>query len=127
MIGFDLWDVYQQVGVSEARADAGYARARVQQTDNKLHAETMRLEAKIDGLALICQAMFELLSERSKVTESDIKAKVDEIDRRDGRKDGKITGHPTNCAACGRVTHTRQRVCMYCGTGVTGTSIFGQV
>jgi hypothetical protein len=112
---YDLWDVFQQAQIHKASSEAEAARRDARHADTRLHAEVLRLEARIDGLALICQALWEVLREKTQLRELDIEAKIREIDLRDGRKDGRMTGTPTTCAHCHRPTHTRQRVCMYCG------------
>jgi hypothetical protein len=116
----ELWDVYQQGQIGNATDVARAAKRDAAHADVRLHQEVQRLESKIDGLALICQALVEILRDRGGVSETDIEAKVKEIDERDGRSDGRIGGKPTQCPACHRPAHTRQRVCMYCSTPIRG-------
>ena len=92
--------------------------------DERAKRHIARLEAKIDGLALVSQAMWELLRERTQLTENDIRAKVSEIDARDGRLDGRMLGTSLKCEGCGRDVHTRQQACMYCGAAVRREHVF---
>lgn len=115
---FDIWDVYQQGHIVRAAKMAEAAKRDSAHTDARLHNEVLRLESKIDGLALICQAVAEILRDHGGVSETDIVAKMKEIDDRDGRSDGRIVGKPTACPKCHRPAHTRQRVCMYCSTPI---------
>lgn len=115
---FDLWDIVQQIQINEANRTAGYAKDSSRSNSDRIHNEVQRLEAKIDTLAIISQAMWEILREKTGLTEKDIEAKIAEIDIRDGRQDGKITGKPTQCPACDRPTHTRLKACPYCGTAL---------
>ena len=117
---YDLWDVYQQGQISSAADTAAAAKRDAAHTDARLHNEVLRLESKIDTLALICQALVEILRDRGGVSEPDIEAKMKDIDIRDGRSDGRIIGKPTECPKCHRSAHTRQRVCMYCSTPIEG-------
>ena len=117
---YDLWDVYQHGQISSARETAEAAKRDAGHTDARLHHEVLRLDSKIDGLAMICQALVEILRDRGGVSEADIEAKMKEIDDRDGRSDGRIAGKPTECPSCRRPAHTRQRVCMYCSTPIQG-------
>lgn len=112
----DIWNVYQQGQIGSAAGTAETAKRDAAHTGARLHQEVLRLESKIDGLALICQALVEILRDRGGVAEADIEAEMREIDDRDGRADGKIGGKPTVCPRCRRPAHTRQRVCMYCST-----------
>jgi hypothetical protein len=120
----DLWDVYQHVQIASATATADSARQTAETTHQKTVREISRLEAKIDGLSLISQALWELARERMQLTEEDILAKVKEIDARDGRVDGRIGGLPGECAQCRRPTHSRQTACMYCGTPISRAHVF---
>lgn len=113
-----LWDLLQQGQISQANATAEFAKQNSASNAEKLHKEVLRLEAKMDRLAIITQGLWELLSEKTDLTEKDIEAKIAEIDIRDGRKDGKILGKPTTCPKCARPTHTRLRSCPYCGAAL---------
>ena len=117
---YDMWDVYQQGQISDAAHTAETAKQDASHTAARLHQEVLRLESKIDGLALICQALVEILRDSGGVSEASIESKIKEIDDRDGRSDGRIAGKPTECPRCHRPAHTRQRVCMYCSTPIEG-------
>lgn len=112
----DIWDMFQQAQVDSASWKADTARRDAVQASDRMHSEVLRLEAKIDGLALVCQALWEVVRQETDLTDADIAKKIEEIDLRDGKRDGRITGRPMMCTKCGRPTHTRQRACMYCGT-----------
>ena len=56
----------------------------------KFGATSIATQTTIDTLALSCAAMWELLSEKLGVTEQELLAKIEEIDLRDGKLDGKI-------------------------------------
>lgn len=113
-----LWDLLQQGRIGQANTTAESAKQASANNAERLHSEVLRLEAKIDRLAIITQGLWELLSEKTGLTTEDIEARIAEIDIRDGRKDGKIMGKPTTCAKCARPTHTRLRSCPYCGTAL---------
>src|SRR5688572_30166885 len=91
------WDVYQQGQIANTTDVAQAAKRDAVHADVRLHHEVQRLESKIDGLALICQALVEILRDRGGVSEADIEAKMKEIDEHDGRSDGRIGGKPTQC------------------------------
>lgn len=112
---FDLWDIFQHRQIKTVDEKAELARVDSRQTGERLQFEAQRLEAKIDGLALICEALWELVRENTNLTNEDIHRKIEEIDLRDGRRDGRISGSVTECRKCHRQAHTRQVTCMYCG------------
>ena len=119
---FDLWDVFQQGQIDSTRRDVDSAKRDVKHTSARLQNESLRLESKLDNLAIICQALVEILRDKGGVTEEEILSKINEIDARDGRVDGKMTGRPVDCPRCNRATHTRQVVCMYCSAPLPGTT-----
>jgi hypothetical protein len=108
----DLWDVFQQGQIEAASASANLAQTTALNAEDRVKREIGRLEAKIDGLALVSQALWELVRERTNLTDHDIRAK------------SRLLGVPTECKRCGRSAHTRQTTCMYCGTGIERKHVF---
>ncbi len=119
----DLWDVYQHVQISDLQASQHVNNLDSRKNGETLHKEVQRLDSKIDGLALICQALLEILQEKAELSDKEIVEKIKEIDLRDGREDGKLTGKMSSCSKCKRPAHSRQRTCMYCGTAIIAGNI----
>jgi len=119
----DMWDVFQQGQINSASITAENAADTANRTSEKLHNEVRRLDDKIEGLALVCEALWELLREHSNLTDADVRAKMHEIDIRDGRADGRMTGRPYDCPACHRPVHTTHRHCIWCKTELNAGSI----
>ena len=90
-----IWDLYQQFRISQLDARLDEVQGRPQ-TDNLARDEVVRLEEKLDRLALITRAMFELM-QQSGVTEEQLTKKVVEIDLRDGHEDGRMSPRPARC------------------------------
>ncbi len=109
-----LWEMYQQRGIHAAKSSASRAESKAQNVGRTIQL----LEGKVDALALTCQAMWELLRDRSKLTEDDLIAKVNEIDLRDGREDEKMSTGGVPCSNCGRIVSKRHERCIYCGEDV---------
>ncbi|MCA3006104.1 MAG: hypothetical protein IOD15_12205 [Phycisphaerales bacterium] len=86
-----------------------------------LQNDVDELEQRVDRLTLLNAALWELLRDRAKLTEADLVNKVQEIDLRDGRSDGRIRSTPKVCDACGRTISSRHQRCLYCG-GHTGSA-----
>lgn len=59
--------------------------------------------------------MWELLRDHSDLTEDHLKAKILEVDARDGTVDGKIGHEIIDCPDCGQKTGTRRSFCVFCG------------
>ena len=83
----DLFDLYQHKRIHDAEDKANAAGRDAAHAADRMQTEVRRLEAKIDGLALICEATWELLRERTQLTDEDIRKKMEEIDLRDGVSD----------------------------------------
>lgn len=86
-----------------------------QQIDHQLRGRVKELERKILHLELVGNALWEFLRQGMKLTEADLKAKLREIDLRDGVEDGRITEIPLKCPTCGRVSSPKHWKCLYCG------------
>jgi len=109
-----LWDLYQQyrIGQLDKKLD------RVQSAPNSdalARDAVSRLEQKLDRLALISRAMFELLQETSGFSEERLSAKVVEIDVRDGQADGRVGPQPTRCPKCDAMISPKFGRCLFCG------------
>ena len=85
----------------------------VKNTDNADDAED--LKRKVDALAIAVEAMSEILQERLGVSDSAILEKMQEIDGRDGRLDGKTSPVVLLCPECGRKSNSSHSACIYCG------------
>lgn len=109
-----IWDLYQQYQIDQLDK-------RVDRIDDQLADEAVgrraavRLDDKVNRLALICRAMFELLQQSSAVTEEQLKAKIVEIDVRDGHADGVMTPPQKRCPKCNAMMSPQFGRCLFCG------------
>lgn len=113
-----FWELYQQSKIREANKRATVASrnaSRAAQNAQQVSHSIRMLEDKIDSLSLTCQALWELLRDRTKLTEEELCAKISEIDLRDGQADGKMGVKGGPCSKCGRVLNQRHLRCIYCG------------
>jgi hypothetical protein len=85
------------------------------QPDPMLRTEIKDLTEQVERLALLNQALWELLVERAGLTNADLERKAAEIDLRDGNPDGKMTSRAVRCPRCNRVCNSRHSKCLYCG------------
>jgi DNA-directed RNA polymerase subunit RPC12/RpoP len=90
----------------QAATDLNVAGVRNELTD---------LRERVARLALMNQALWELLRDRFHVTDDDLAAVAQEIDLRDGVADGRMTETAVRCPQCGRVSNSRHGKCLYCG------------
>ena len=106
--------------VQRIRSTAEKAESRARSTELDL----TRLNARVEALTLACQAMWELLRDRTDLTDEDIQQRMHEVDLRDGRADGRLRGVAQDCEQCGRPANARRGYCMYCGEPVAAEHIF---
>ncbi len=107
-----LFDIHQSGQIQEAGAAAAGARSRADAVAERVS----NLERRCEKLALGCQAMLELLRERGGPSDAEILARMEQIDTRDGSRDGRITPHVVACPKCGRQASNRRKTCLYCDT-----------
>ena len=118
-----FWELQQERDSSTAKDVARRASRRA--TD--LDAEVKALRAAVNKLILINRALWEIIAEDKKLDEEHLVNKVNEIDLRDGKLDGKMTTAIRQCPSCGRTLFKGHFRCLYCGTEVTDTDPFSSI
>ena len=115
-----IWEMYQQQAIGEASLQATRADSKATRNESELSI----LRRQTDNLALACQALWELLRENSGFTDDRLRAKMQEIDLRDGNSDGRMSQRTINCPACGAASNTRRSSCLMCGALLVKEHIF---
>lgn len=110
-----LWELWQQQQIGAAHGAAEGARTKAENIRQQVALDIRRLESRIDSLTLANMAMWELVGGKLGFSVDQLAKKMEEIDLRDGTKDGKPTPART-CSACGRTMSQRHRRCLYCGS-----------
>jgi hypothetical protein len=108
-----LWDLIQhyQLGQLDAKLDRVQDRAA---GDIAARRANLHLADRVEALALVSRALFELLEETTGVSEARLKAKITEIDLRDGQADGRITPKAKKCPKCDAMMSPRFGRCLFC-------------
>ena len=117
------WEFHQQQQIGQAQESA--QRAARKATDIK--AEVKALRAAVDRLLLINRALWEIIAADKGLSDEYLTKKVNEIDSRDGRLDGKMTTAVRECPACGKTLFKGHFKCLYCGAPVTDTDPFSAI
>ena len=81
----------------------------------ELRTQLREIKGNLAKLALMNQALWELLCQRFQFTDDDLARIAQEIDLRDGVPDGKMTETAVRCPQCGRISNSRHGKCLYCG------------
>lgn len=110
-----LWDAFQQKQINETKIQSDEAQFDAK----KALREIGQLEDKVDRLSLLCHALFEELEKHTGFSESQLKAKMVEIDLRDGKLDGKLSEiKQKNCPDCGHKVKSTRANCFWCGAKI---------
>lgn len=120
MFGELFWEMRQQLQIAEADGNARRARTK----SDHVSSDLRRLTQQVDRITLASQAMWELLRDRTELTEADLAEKMLEIDLRDGIQDGRLAPGKVNCPQCHRLTRTNRPTCLYCGTEIDRDHVF---
>jgi hypothetical protein len=115
-----IWNLHQQHGIAEAKAEAADAKDAL----NRYQQRVRELEFSVARMALATQALWELLRERVGISDAELLARITEIDLRDGAQDGRMTPIKTSCPKCGRVMNSKSSRCIYCGRSVVKPHLF---
>jgi predicted Zn-ribbon and HTH transcriptional regulator len=121
MFEFLFWELNQQRIVGEATAQAKAASKRT----IDLKAETRELRRLVNKLMLVTQALWEIVAETNNMDNKLLIQKVNEVDLRDGRLNGKLKRTVKKCASCGRTLHNEHSRCLYCGSENLQAGPFG--
>ena len=115
-----ILDLYQQKRIREVQEEAESARRKAASVDQKISV----LEKRCDRMALASQALWELLREKTDLTDEDIENSILEVDMRDGRSDGKMSRSVVKCHSCGRKSNSTRSECLYCGSMISKQNVF---
>lgn len=115
-----FWNMRQDSNIRDSSNQAASAARQSMRTDDKVK----QLEQRLNHLMIYTQAMWELIRENTRLSDADIEARVQEIDLRDGKADGKMNSQLLVCPACSRNNNSSKKQCMYCGEDLPRQHIF---
>ena len=72
------------------------------------------LEEKVEFMRIANQALWEIVSEKFDITTDEFKARVMEVDVRDGALDGRVTMRILDCPNCHQKVNSKRALCLYC-------------
>ena len=121
---FRMYNIYGRAASGSAADLAGSRQAaRAESKAVEMESQVRNLRADLARTLMICQALWELLSENEGLEEKDLHDKLYQIDMRDGVLDGKNQRKAVECPECGHMVSPRHPACIYCGQ-VIDTSVF---
>ncbi|MBK1826241.1 zinc ribbon domain-containing protein [Haloferula rosea] len=82
------------------------------------NAQLRSLTDLVRKMALVNQALLELMKEKTGLSDEELRLKVREVDLRDGYEDGKLTAGPVVCPKCGFNVTAGSLSCQTCGAKI---------
>ena len=123
-----LWDLIQQAQIGQIKWKAQEAKTTAKDAQHEtriLQNRTQSLEENLERLSLASMAIAEILCTRFGVTREEFESKVQEIDLRDGKLDGRLRLAAIDCLHCHHKNSAHRCRCLYCGeTLPTGCGLF---
>ena len=109
-----VWDKHQDRGIRDAMGAARDA----DNSASVAQSEIAELRATVDRLALMSQALWEIVRDQTGIQEADLVARIEAIDLRDGVVDGRMREAVSECPLCQRLNRSQRARCLYCGTNL---------
>ena len=104
------FELFTYLIASEGKQIASHAKYETHRNARDIR----ELEEKLDSLALIAYAMWQLMEERG-FSRSELIKKIEALDLLDGRMDGKVTMSEVICPDCGHRVNPKHTNCFWCG------------
>ena len=86
--------------------------------------EVQKLRDELDHLTLITQSLWEIVKQKSDLKDEVLVAMITEMDKLDGKIDGRYVKVPEPCPQCSRPVTVSTNSCVYCGIKIERTSPF---
>ena len=102
-------------GINSGSPTGSQGASRAESKATALEHQVKNLRSDLARSLMISEALWELLRDRAKLTETDLHKKLYEIDMRDGVLDGKNQRKAQKCPDCEHMVSSRHAACIYCG------------
>ena len=83
-----------------------------------VRAQNEIIQCDVEKLFMLTEALWTILKEKHGCTDAELVQRVQEIDLRDGKLDGKVAKVNPDCPKCRRKLMGKRPVCLYCGAEV---------
>lgn len=110
-----MWDnIIQDIRLRQLSKKQRESDSSLKRTGNDFDA----LARQVRKMALVNQALFELIQEKTGIRDEDLRRKIREIDLRDGAADGRLDASPLRCPKCRGAVTAGALSCPTCGATV---------
>lgn len=110
-----IWEFYQQGKIIDASANANRALSKNLESS----ANIASLERRLHRLFLLNRAIWELVREKTSLTDADLMEEIKKLDLMDGK-----VVETKKCSNCSTILAASATSCYSCGAQSTVTSIF---
>ncbi len=111
------WSWYR-TGVINSFATAAARQAETSAREAKSELEYLKLD--VERLLMITEALWTILKEKHGYGDDELVRRIEEIDLRDDKLDGRVAPSPPKpCPKCSHPLTKRRVFCVYCGTVVS--------
>jgi hypothetical protein len=122
-----IWDLQQAMAIRDVSDRQDAAAGLVESRQEQARDEMYRVEDRVDRLLLLTEAVWELCAPQLGLTEEHLRAKVVELDGRDGSVDGHRVRQARRCTQCAAAVPKDRTTCVFCGHPEPGSAPFDVV
>lgn len=90
----------------------------VSRSATDVRAQNEIIQCDVEKLFMLTEALWTILKEKHGCTDAELVQRVQEIDLRDGKLDGRVAKVNPDCPKCSRKLMGKRPVCLYCGAEV---------
>jgi hypothetical protein len=90
----------------------------VSRTTTDVRTQNEFIQCDVEKLFMITEALWTILKKKHGCTDAELVRRVQEIDLRDGKLDGKVAKVKPDSPKCGRKLMGKRPMCLYCGAEV---------
>lgn len=125
-LSMDFFDLYQQGQLKQHARGLRQTAEDISDQRRQTDLQLSNADQRVDRLALICEAMWDLMREHTTLTDEDLANKLAELDMSDGNKDGRRQQISAACV-CGAMVNARSEICQFCGADAPQRSMFNAI
>mgnify|MGYP000185295193 CR=1 FL=1 len=121
-----MYDLVQRKQLKSTRQSVGLVADETQRQARRADVALENLEMRLESLITANEAMWQLLCETTGLTDAHLAHRFSELDRSDGREDGKKQVRANPCT-CGAMVNARLTNCQFCGAPAPDRSFFDTI
>jgi hypothetical protein len=122
----DLFDIYQHKQIRSTRDRVRLNEDANEHRHRRSRDELLELQERLDRLLVLTEAIWMLVTERTGLTDDDLRAHLGSLDGSDGVQDGRRQPVPAVCP-CGAKIGPKAPRCVFCGVAAPIRSPFDMI